>query len=127
MSATASAPPCTAGVPSTRAPALWLALLAAPVAMGSNAPVLILPDVARSLGVPAGQATWLVTAFAWAMTVGTPLCAALVRHRGLRPALLTSVAAVMAGTALGRRSSIPPCSPVPSPPPTSLSSSLCPT
>ncbi|MFF8831872.1 MFS transporter [Streptomyces sp. NPDC015131] len=83
-----------------RLPALWLALLAAPVATGANAPVLILPDISRSLGVSTSGATWLVTAFAWAMTVGTPLLAALVRHRGLRVALTTSTVAVAAGTVL---------------------------
>lgn len=96
-----TAPPRTAGAPSTRPPAaLWLALLATPIAMGANAPVLILPDMARSLGVSTTTATWLVTVFAWAMTIGTPLFAALIRQRGLRPTLVASGAAVLAGTAL---------------------------
>ncbi|MFD7320397.1 MFS transporter [Streptomyces sp. NPDC059875] len=91
----------TAGAPTGRqVPALWLALLAAPIATGANAPVLILPDMAHALGVSTAQATWMVTAFAWAMTVGTPLCAALVRHRGLRTALVTSAVTVLAGTVI---------------------------
>ncbi|MGK5728034.1 MFS transporter, partial [Streptomyces sp. URMC 124] len=97
----ATAPPrpgrAAAGQP---VPVLWLALLAAPIAMGANAPVLILPGMARSLGVPTSTATWLVTVFAWAMTVGSPLVAGLIRQRGLRPALLLSAAAVAAGTAV---------------------------
>ncbi|MEU9111318.1 MFS transporter [Streptomyces sp. NPDC048483] len=100
MSTAVSAPRLTAPAPPRRPSALWLALLAAPIATGANAPVLILPDMARSLGVSTAQATWTVTAFAWAMTVGTPLFAALVRHRGLRAALLTSAVAALAGTAL---------------------------
>ncbi|MFG2142081.1 MFS transporter [Streptomyces sp. NPDC048650] len=100
MSAAVSAPRITAPTPLRRPPALCLALLAAPIATGANAPVLILPDIARSLGVSTAHATWVVTAFAWAMTVGTPLFAALVRHRGLRTTLLASAVAALAGTAL---------------------------
>ncbi len=85
---------------SARPSPLWLALLAAPVATGANAPVLILPDIARSLNAEAAHVTWIVTVFAWAMTVGTPLLGALVRHRGLRVALLASTAAAIGGTAL---------------------------
>ncbi|MHC0432352.1 MFS transporter [Streptomyces sp. O3] len=81
-------------------PALWLALLATPIAAGANAPVLILPDMAHSLGVSTGAATWLVTAFAWAMAVGTPLLAGLLRQRGVRTALRASSALVAAGTVL---------------------------
>ncbi|MEU2853807.1 MFS transporter [Streptomyces syringium] len=98
--ATASASPLTGKAPSGRVPALWLALLAAPLAMGANAPVLILPSMARSLAVPTATATWLVTVFAWAMTIGSPLCAGLIRQRGLRPALLVSGTAVAVGTTL---------------------------
>ncbi|MEU7033411.1 hypothetical protein ABZ958_06965 [Streptomyces sp. NPDC046237] len=47
----------TAPAPTRRLSALWLALLAAPIATGANAPVLILPDMARSLGVPTDRAT----------------------------------------------------------------------
>ncbi|MFF5932641.1 MFS transporter [Streptomyces sp. NPDC012508] len=88
----------TGPAPTRRLSALWLALLAAPIATGANAPVLILPDMARSLGVPTDRATWTVTVFAWAMTVGTPLFAALVRHRGLGLTLVVSTAAALAGT-----------------------------
>ncbi|MFJ8012141.1 MFS transporter [Streptomyces sp. NPDC096339] len=81
-------------------PVFWLALLATPVAAGANAPVLILPDMARSLGVATSTAAWLVTSFAWAMAVGTPLLAGLLRRRGLRPALRLSGALLLLGTLL---------------------------
>lgn len=81
-------------------PALWLALLATPVAANANSPVLILPDIADSLGVRTATATWLVTAFAWAMAVGTPLMAGLLRRRGLRTTLTLSTALIITGTAL---------------------------
>ncbi|MBB5118758.1 MFS transporter [Streptomyces eurocidicus] len=98
--ASVSAPPRTGKAAAGQVPVLWLALLSTPLAMGANAPVLILPDMARSLGVPTSTATWLVTVFAWAMTVGSPLWAGLIRQRGLRPALLAAVAAVVTGTAV---------------------------
>ncbi|MFB7375365.1 MFS transporter [Streptomyces sp. NPDC056222] len=98
MSAAVSAPRLATGTPPGQVPALWLALLAAPIATGANAPVLILPDIADSLAVSTTQATWMVTAFAWAMTVGTPLAAALVRQRGLRVALVASTITALVGT-----------------------------
>ncbi|HEY9372439.1 MFS transporter [Streptomyces sp.] len=78
----------------------WLALLATPIAASANGPVLILPVMADDLGVSVASATWLVTVFAWAMAVGTPLMAALLRYRGLRVALRVSSVLVVAGTAL---------------------------
>ncbi|WP_329100431.1 MFS transporter [Streptomyces sp. NBC_01439] len=81
-------------------PVLWLALLATPLAAGANASVLILPDMARSLGVSAGAATWLVASYAWAMAVGTPLLAGLLRRRGLRAALHLAGALLVSGTLL---------------------------
>ncbi|QCX78872.1 Major Facilitator Superfamily protein [Streptomyces sp. YIM 121038] len=90
----------TAPVRAGQVPIGWLALLAAPVAAGANAPVLILPDMARSLGVATATATWLVTAFAWAMAAGTPLLAGLLRRRGLATVLRLSTALVLGGTAL---------------------------
>ncbi|MGW3566545.1 MFS transporter [Streptomyces sp. NPDC000941] len=77
---------------------LWLALLATPVAAGANAPVLILDDMGRSLGVGTATAAWLVTAFAWAMTVGMPLMATLLRRRGARAALRAGAGLVLGGT-----------------------------
>ncbi|MEU9853652.1 MFS transporter [Streptomyces sp. NPDC047974] len=79
-------------------PALWLALLATPLAAGANSPVLILDDIAGSFGVPTATATWLVTVFAWAIAVGTPLMAGLLRRRGLRAVLRLSATLVVAGT-----------------------------
>ncbi|MFD0416129.1 MFS transporter [Streptomyces sp. NPDC127108] len=99
--APAATPPATATATTPRqVPVFWLALLAAPVAAGANAPVLILPDMARSLGVATATATWMVTVFAWAMAAGTPLLAALLRRRGLKPLLRLSTALVVGGTAL---------------------------
>ncbi|AZM52956.1 MFS transporter [Streptomyces sp. WAC 01529] len=93
-------PPPAAVRPTRQVPALWLALLATPVAASANSPVLILPDMAGSLGVRTATATWLVTVFAWAMAVGTPLMAALLRRRGLGTTLKLSAALVVAGTAV---------------------------
>ncbi|MFH8794394.1 MFS transporter [Streptomyces sp. NPDC017941] len=70
------------------------------MAAGANAPVLILPDMARSLGVGTATATWMVTAFAWGMAAGTPLLAALLRRYGFQPLLRLSTALVLGGTAL---------------------------
>lgn len=79
-------------------PAAWLALLATPVAASANSPVLILPGMADSLGVRTASATWLVTVFAWAMAVGTPLMAGLLRRRGLGTALKLSATLIVTGT-----------------------------
>ncbi|WP_436770788.1 MFS transporter [Yinghuangia sp. YIM S09857] len=81
-----------------RIPALWLALLATPVAATANAPVLILPEIAGDLVTSTATATWLVTTFAWAMAVGTPLVAGLLRHRGATAALRIGTAFVVLGT-----------------------------
>ncbi|WKV73231.1 MFS transporter [Streptomyces sp. PCS3-D2] len=94
--ATATKPaPGTAPVP-----VLWLALLATPVAATANAPVLILPDMAASLGVDTSTAARLVAAFAWAMAVSVPLLAGLLRRRGLTPVLRLSTALLLGGTLL---------------------------
>ncbi|WP_395297677.1 MFS transporter [Kitasatospora hibisci] len=81
-------------------PVVWLALLATPIAASANSPVLILPEMAGSLGVRTATATWLVTVFAWAMAVGTPLMAGLLRRRGLGSTLRLSSALIVAGTAV---------------------------
>ncbi|MFC9594966.1 MFS transporter [Streptomyces sp. NPDC056944] len=93
------APAPTAAAP-RQVPAAWLALLATPVAASANSPVLILPDMAGSLGIRTATATWLVTVFAWAMAVGTPLMAGLLRRRGLGVTLRLSAALIVAGTAV---------------------------
>ncbi|MFB6582974.1 MFS transporter [Streptomyces sp. NPDC056402] len=103
--ATAAKATATAAAPRTAprvgpVPVLWLALMATPMAAGANAPVLILPDMARSLGVSASTATWLVASYAWAMAVGTPLLAGLLRRRGLRAALHLAGALLVGGTLL---------------------------
>ncbi|MER7228804.1 MFS transporter, partial [Streptomyces rubradiris] len=86
--------------PARQVPALWLVLLASPVAAAGNAAVLILGDLGRSLGTPAATASWLVTAYALALAVATPLFATLLRRRGIRPVLWLAAACVAAGTAL---------------------------
>ncbi|MPY59113.1 MFS transporter [Streptomyces spongiae] len=97
----ARTPPPPASTQETRqVPAAWLALLATPVAASANGPVLILPDMADSLGVRTATATWLVTVFAWAMAVGTPLMAGLLRRRGLDGTLRLSAVLIVAGTAV---------------------------
>ncbi|MFJ9595279.1 MFS transporter [Streptomyces virginiae] len=93
---TATAAPATPGL----VPVLWLALLATPVAAAANAPVLILPDMAASLGVRTETAAWLVAAFAWAMAVSVPLLSGLLRRRGLTPVLRLSGALLLGGTLL---------------------------
>ncbi|WP_338495290.1 MFS transporter [Streptomyces sp. SJL17-4] len=75
-------------------------MLATPIAASANSPVLILPGMADSLGIRTATATWLVTVFAWAMAVGTPLMAGLLRRRGLGATLRLSAALVVAGTAV---------------------------
>ncbi|MFJ7956376.1 MFS transporter [Streptomyces sp. NPDC096319] len=97
---TRPAAPATADAPPRQVPSAWLALLATPVAASANSPVLILPDMAGSLGIRTATATWLVTVFAWAMAVGTPLMAALLRRRGLGTTLRTSATLILAGTAV---------------------------
>ncbi|MFJ9934232.1 MFS transporter [Streptomyces virginiae] len=92
----ATATPATPGL----VPVLWLALLATPVAAAANAPVLILPDMAASLGVRTETAAWLVAAFAWAMAVSVPLLSGLLRRRGLTPVLRLSGALLLGGTLL---------------------------
>ncbi|MCX4692002.1 MFS transporter [Streptomyces sp. NBC_01408] len=81
-------------------PVFWLALLATPIAAGANAPVLILPDMARALGADTSAAAWLVAAFAWAMAVGGPLMAGLLRRRGVGVVLRLSSVLVLGGTLL---------------------------
>ncbi|MFD3698412.1 MFS transporter [Streptomyces sp. NPDC058646] len=98
--ATSPAPPAgPKAAPGAGVAAPWLVLLAAPLAASANGPVLILPDIGRSLGVSPTTASLLVTVFAWAVAVGTPLTAALVRRRGLRVALRASTALLVAGSA----------------------------
>ncbi|QKV96997.1 MFS transporter [Streptomyces sp. NA02950] len=79
---------------------MWLAVLAGPMAFGIAGPALILDDVARDLDVPAEAATWAVTAFGWGLSVGTPLMAGLLGHRGMRAALTACGLLVLAGATL---------------------------
>ncbi|MEU4804903.1 MFS transporter [Actinosynnema sp. NPDC023587] len=75
----------------------WSALLAGPLSFGIAGPALILPDAAAELGTTTAAVTWIVTAFGWGIAVGTPLLAGLQSHRGVRTALLTCTALVLAG------------------------------
>ncbi|MFG3437777.1 MFS transporter [Nonomuraea sp. NPDC047897] len=81
-------------------PAAWLALLAGPLSFGIAGPALVLPAVARDLGLPTATATWIVTAFGWAIAVGTPLMAGLQSRRGARTALAVSATLVLLGAVL---------------------------
>ncbi|MEU3253457.1 MFS transporter [Streptomyces sp. NPDC006997] len=78
--------------------AIALGLLATPTALSANATTMTLPDIARDIGVSVSTATWLATVFGLAVAVSTPLTAALLRHRGVRVAVLTSAALVAVGT-----------------------------
>ncbi|MET8869900.1 MFS transporter [Nonomuraea sp. NPDC004580] len=88
------------GTPDRGVPAAWLALLAGPLSFGIAGPSLILPDAARDLGLTLGAVTWIVTAFGWAIAIGTPLMAGLQSHQGVRRALLTCAALVALGAVL---------------------------
>ncbi|MFJ4172246.1 MFS transporter [Paenarthrobacter sp. NPDC089714] len=79
-------------------PVLWLALLSSPIAAANNAPVLIMGDIARSLGVTAVVGGLLVTAFAWALAAATPLMATLQRRRGTSTVLWWSAALIVGGS-----------------------------
>ncbi|MEW2386579.1 MFS transporter [Micromonospora sp. NPDC047707] len=81
-------------------PGMVLALLAAPLAMSANSPAIILATIAADLDVSVRAATWLVMMFGWALAVGTPLMAGLLRHRGIHATLMLSTALVTAGTSL---------------------------
>ncbi|MFE1380224.1 MFS transporter [Streptomyces sp. NPDC058740] len=63
-------------------PALLAALFVAPASMGVSGPSLALPGAARELGVAAGSAAWLMTAFGIGMAAGTPLLSATAGRRG---------------------------------------------
>ncbi|MFH8617005.1 MFS transporter [Streptomyces sp. NPDC017979] len=75
-----------------------LGLLATPTALSTNATTTALPDVAHDVGVSVSTATWLATVFGLAVAVGTPLAAALLRHRGIRAVVLVSAALIVVGT-----------------------------
>ncbi|MFC9510185.1 MFS transporter [Streptomyces sp. NPDC057002] len=98
--AAATRTPATVSDPSRSVPVLWLALLATPVAAANNAAVLILDDMSRSLGITTATGSWLVTVFALALAIATPLIATLLRRRGTRTALWAGAAFVAVGTLL---------------------------
>ncbi|RLK54920.1 MFS transporter [Actinokineospora cianjurensis] len=80
--------------------AVWLPLLAAPVAMANNSPGLVLGVMGEDLGTSGATTAWVVTAFGLGLAVGTPLAGHLIRGRGARVALLVSAAFVLVGTIL---------------------------
>ncbi|MEV0645911.1 MFS transporter [Phytomonospora sp. NPDC050363] len=81
-------------------PAVWLVVLSAPLALSANSPAMILPTLAADLSVSLSTVSWLVSAFGWAMALGTPLMGGLVRRRGIRAVLLTGSGLTAAGTVL---------------------------
>lgn len=85
-------------VRTTPVPAVWLVLLAAPLALSANSPALILPNLADSFGLSVATVSWLVTVFGWAVALGTPLMGGLARRRGLRTTLWTGAVCTAAGT-----------------------------
>ncbi|HEY1179404.1 MAG TPA: hypothetical protein VGF17_24880, partial [Phytomonospora sp.] len=58
-------------------PVGWLVLLSAPLALSANSPAMILPTLAGDFGVSQATVSWLVSAFGWAMALGTPLMGGL--------------------------------------------------
>ncbi|MFI6818349.1 MFS transporter [Nonomuraea sp. NPDC050328] len=80
-----------------RVPAVVLALLAAPMALGMAAPPLVLPQAAGALGLTLGVVTWVVTTFGWAIAVGTPLLAGVQNRYGERAGLLVAGGLVLGG------------------------------
>ncbi|GAA0908437.1 hypothetical protein GCM10009559_77640 [Pseudonocardia zijingensis] len=83
-----------------RVAAPWLALLAAPLSFGIGGPALVLADIARDTGTTVASATWVVTAFGWGISVGTPLLAGLLARRGVRGTLATCAVLVLLGAVL---------------------------
>ena len=81
-------------------PAGWLVVLSAPLALSANSPAMILPTLAGDFGVSLATVSWLVSAFGWAMALGTPLMGGLVRRQGIRPVLLAGTALTALGTVL---------------------------
>ncbi|QNP74066.1 MFS transporter [Streptomyces roseirectus] len=81
-----------------RIAALALGVMATPTALSANAATTTLPDIADGIGISVPAATWIATVFGLAMALGTPMVAALLRHRGVRPAVLLCSLLVIAGT-----------------------------
>ncbi|MYR55389.1 MFS transporter, partial [Streptomyces sp. SID625] len=116
MASTASNPPSAAAGPSPDRPptestdpsepaAGWrgnAALLAfGTFVVGTDAFVVagVLPDIARSLRLSLGAAGQLVTVFAIAYALGSPLLAALTAHWSRRTVLVTALVVFAAGNA----------------------------
>ncbi|MFD3661862.1 MFS transporter [Streptomyces sp. NPDC058659] len=79
---------------------LFLALLAAPAAMGVSGPTLALPEAALGLAVSPGTAAWLMTAYGIGMAVGTPLLSAAGGRRGPAGTVRAGAAVLVLGAAL---------------------------
>jgi MFS family permease len=90
----------TVGSRSGGAPAIPLALMAGPMSFGIAGPTLVLADAARGLALTVDAVTWVVIAFGWAISVGTPLLAGLQNRRGARAALLAAAGLVLLGAVL---------------------------
>lgn len=86
--------------PDRRTPVLGLALLATPLSLSANSTTTVIPDMARDLGITPAEATWTATAFGWAVVIGVPLTAGLLRAHGVRTVLLVNAAIILFGTVL---------------------------
>ncbi|GAA2973856.1 MFS transporter [Actinokineospora diospyrosa] len=80
--------------------AVWLPLLAAPIAMANNAPGLLFAQLATDLGTSVVSVAWVITAFGLGLAVGTPLAGHLIRGRGARAALVVSALFFLLGILL---------------------------
>ncbi|MGW6389586.1 MFS transporter [Streptomyces sp. NPDC055103] len=95
-----TSPALTRAGPGRAGGGLFLALLAAPAAMGVSGPTLALPEAARGLAVSPGTAAWLLTAYGIGMVVGTPLLSAVGGRRGPAGTVRTGAAVLTLGAAL---------------------------
>jgi MFS transporter, DHA2 family, metal-tetracycline-proton antiporter len=79
------------GVPGRLWTGLLLGLLLGPTAFGVSASAVALPAAAAELREDAGTAAWVLTAYAFALGVGTVLFGRIADSRGVRVTLQTGV------------------------------------
>ncbi|MFD8939321.1 MFS transporter [Streptomyces sp. NPDC059578] len=93
-------PSPAAGADAPRSAGLRYGLLFGPAVFGVTAAGVALPEVASDLGASASAATWVLTAHALALGIGTALFGRLADSRGLRPSLLAGSFLLLVGTVL---------------------------